>query len=81
MMQLLSKNYFIGAGGEADKKMERTWIIGIVLGEMIGVAGRGLKPKPKFVYDHTSASGSSVRFAGTLSQMSQELSHHMSQGL
>ena len=49
--------------------------------EMIGAAGRGLKPKAKFVYDHTSASGSSVQFAGALSQMSQELPHHMSQGL
>ena len=61
--------------------MEGTWITGNVLGKMIGAAGRGQKPKPKFVHDHTSASGSSVRFAGTLSQMSQELSHHMSHGL
>ena len=61
--------------------MEGTWITGNVLGKMIGAAGRGLKPKPKFVYDHTSASGSSVGFAGALSQMSQEISQDMSQGL
>ena len=78
---MLFKIDLIAAGGEMDKKMEGTWITGIVLGDMIGATGHGLKPKPKFVYDHTSASGSSVRFAGTLSHMSQELSYHISQGL
>ena len=81
MRKILFKIDLIGAGGEVDKKMEGTWITGIVLGEMIGAAGGGLKPKPKFVYDHTSASGSSVRFAGALSQMSQDISQDMSQGL
>ena len=81
MRRMLFKIDFIGACGVVDKKMEGTWITGNVLGEIIGAAGRSQKPKPKFVYDHTSASGSSVRFAGVLSQMSQELPHHMSQGL
>ena len=81
MRQMLFKIDFIGAGGVIDKKMEGTWITGNVLGKMIGATGRGLNPTAKFVYDHTSAYGSSVRFAGALSQMSQEISQHMSQGL
>ena len=81
MRQMLPKIDLIGAGGEVDKKMEGTWITGIVLSKLIGMAGRGLKPKPKFMYDHTSASGSSVRFADRLSQMSQEVSQDMSQRL
>ena len=80
MRQMLPKIDLIGAGGEVNNKMEGTWITGIVLGKMIGAAGRGLKPKQKVVYDHTTAFGSSFRLAGALSQMSKK-SQNMSQGL
>ena len=47
MRQMVFTINLIGAGGEVDKKMEETWITGIVLGKSIGATGRGLKSKPK----------------------------------
>jgi hypothetical protein len=74
MRSLSYRVQLIGPDGEVDVKMKSAWVTGAVMYDMIGAAGKGLKPKPKFAYDHSSASGPSVRFAGTFgSQMSSGL--------
>ena len=70
MRKLIFKRDGIGPGREVSKRMKNDWVAGYVMVDTISAAGCAKNLKPTCVYNQTSVSSSSVRFAGVMSQIS-----------